>query len=344
MPFEIVRNDIVNMQVDAIVNTANPNPVVGYGVDAGVNKKAGPELLEARKQIGRIALGCAAVTPAFGLVYFISFPTATSASVLVPSTGGTYEFPQVVETGYVVVNYFVGTGLQNEVAIELWGTESGDIVSDVLFHSVNKPFAFSGKTAVFTGDSITYGFTSGSTTTQNNYPKLFSTIVGLTHTNVAQGGACFVSGYNETITIANQVKAITGSPDFVFIAGGINDWQVGASLDELKTTLADLCQWINTNLSSAEIIWIAPINQAGWETTHTIYPKGTVDEFRKTIFETVEQYNTNGKYSFVNGKLFGFPTKNDPAAFKSAMFGDLLHPTELGYKTLYTMGLLTALT
>ena len=67
MPFEIVRNDIVNMQVDAIVNTANPNPVVGYGVDAGVNKKAGPELLEARKQIGRIALGCAAVTPAFGL-------------------------------------------------------------------------------------------------------------------------------------------------------------------------------------------------------------------------------------------------------------------------------------
>ena len=25
MPFEIVRNDIVNMQVDAVVNTANPN-------------------------------------------------------------------------------------------------------------------------------------------------------------------------------------------------------------------------------------------------------------------------------------------------------------------------------
>lgn len=32
MPFEIVRNDIVNMQVDAVVNTANPNPVtVGLG-------------------------------------------------------------------------------------------------------------------------------------------------------------------------------------------------------------------------------------------------------------------------------------------------------------------------
>ena len=49
MPFEIVRNDIVNMQVDAIVNTANPKPIIGYGCDAGIHKKAGPELLQARK-------------------------------------------------------------------------------------------------------------------------------------------------------------------------------------------------------------------------------------------------------------------------------------------------------
>ena len=41
MPFEIVRNDIVNMQVDAVVNTANPNPVIGSGVDSGIHKKAG---------------------------------------------------------------------------------------------------------------------------------------------------------------------------------------------------------------------------------------------------------------------------------------------------------------
>ena len=46
MPFEIVRNDIVNMQVDAVVNTANPNPVIGSGVDSGIHKKAGYELLK----------------------------------------------------------------------------------------------------------------------------------------------------------------------------------------------------------------------------------------------------------------------------------------------------------
>jgi len=67
MPFEIVRNDIVNMQVDAIVNTANPKPVVGYGCDAGIHLKAGPQLLEARRQIGNISVGEAEITPGFAL-------------------------------------------------------------------------------------------------------------------------------------------------------------------------------------------------------------------------------------------------------------------------------------
>lgn len=67
MAFEIVRNDIANMQVDAIVNTANPHPVIGDGTDSAVHTKAGPQLLAARKEIGDIARGCSAITPAFGL-------------------------------------------------------------------------------------------------------------------------------------------------------------------------------------------------------------------------------------------------------------------------------------
>lgn len=67
MPFEIVHNDISRMRADAIVNTAPPVPGIGYGADAAIHKKAGPKLLEARKKIGRIPAGQAAVTPAFGL-------------------------------------------------------------------------------------------------------------------------------------------------------------------------------------------------------------------------------------------------------------------------------------
>ena len=67
MPFEIVRNDITNMCVDAIVNSANPRPVVGLGTDSSIHEKAGPELLAARQKIGPISVGHAAITPAFRL-------------------------------------------------------------------------------------------------------------------------------------------------------------------------------------------------------------------------------------------------------------------------------------
>ena len=52
MPFEIVRNDITNMQVDAIVNAASRLPRVNAGVDSAIHKKAGPSLLAAGKRTG----------------------------------------------------------------------------------------------------------------------------------------------------------------------------------------------------------------------------------------------------------------------------------------------------
>lgn len=67
MPFEIIRNDITLMRCDAIVNSANPRPIVGLGTDSAIHRAAGPELLEARQKIGNIAPGMAAITPAFGL-------------------------------------------------------------------------------------------------------------------------------------------------------------------------------------------------------------------------------------------------------------------------------------
>ncbi len=68
MPFKIVRNDITKMQVDAIVNTANEEAGYGNGVDLAVYKAAGEEqLLEARRKIGRMPEGQAAVTEGYQL-------------------------------------------------------------------------------------------------------------------------------------------------------------------------------------------------------------------------------------------------------------------------------------
>lgn len=68
MPFKIVRNDITQMQVDAIVNTANKEPVYSTGTDAAVYQAAGAEaLLAARKQIGVLQEGESAITAGFRL-------------------------------------------------------------------------------------------------------------------------------------------------------------------------------------------------------------------------------------------------------------------------------------
>ena len=68
MPFQIIRNDITKVSADVIVNTANPNPIIGSGTDRAIYEAAGAkDLLAERKKIGKIAAGQAAVTPAFAL-------------------------------------------------------------------------------------------------------------------------------------------------------------------------------------------------------------------------------------------------------------------------------------
>ena len=68
MALQIIRNNIINVTADAIVNTANPAVGVGRGVDQAIYEAAGWEkLLEARRQIGEMSPGEAAWTPAFDL-------------------------------------------------------------------------------------------------------------------------------------------------------------------------------------------------------------------------------------------------------------------------------------
>mgnify|MGYP002623981107 CR=1 FL=1 len=67
MPFEIIRDDITRVAADAIVNTANPLPIIGAGTDTAIHRAAGPKLLLARQKIGAIPVGTVRETPAFDL-------------------------------------------------------------------------------------------------------------------------------------------------------------------------------------------------------------------------------------------------------------------------------------
>ena len=69
MPFKIVRNDITQMNTEAIVNTANAWPEVGAGCDTAVYNAAGyDEMLAYRSEnIGFVPEGEVFITPGFGL-------------------------------------------------------------------------------------------------------------------------------------------------------------------------------------------------------------------------------------------------------------------------------------
>ena len=80
MPLYYIRNDIVRVSADVIVNSANPNVFIGGGTDRAIYTAAGEEeLFQARKLIGDIDEGDVRFTDAYKLDAKYIFHTVAPA-------------------------------------------------------------------------------------------------------------------------------------------------------------------------------------------------------------------------------------------------------------------------
>ena len=210
---------------------------------------------------------------------------------------------------------------------------------------VKRPFDFNNKTAVFVGTSLTEGVinTNPIEYTQNTWAKLFADWQNMSYVNWAEAGACYYDGSNPSKRcILEQLQRIQDTPDFIFIEGGTNDYLLGTSESNLRTAVLEVAEYVKSNFTNAQVIFITPINISHWSGPPADAHVMTLDRVREVITECV-LYSDVGRFSIVQGNTFGFPSNYDDVTFTDKLTADGVHPTAMGYLAVYLTGIRTAL-
>lgn len=224
------------------------------------------------------------------------------------------------------------------------GDGNGEDIAQVLDvmpvwkHCLSLPYAFEGKKAIWFGNSITCGYyqEDGKLTKdpKKSYAYLFSEMVGLDSYFSAVAGTCF--GYPADCCISYRVGISEGDYDYVFVAGGTNDYSLQTPLGEIGDkssgtyygALNVTAAMIREKYPEAKVIFITPINQCRNIYNTRIKKVIPLDTYRDAIYRIADYYS----FDVVDGRAIPFPDENGSDNDRDLLISDGVHPTVYGHE------------
>lgn len=205
--------------------------------------------------------------------------------------------------------------------------DDGSDLQVSLNNRLTKQYYFNGKTIQFFGDSIAAGVgvddDSSDLALYKRWPTVFCEITDSTESNSAVSGSLYTRGKNEVISITDKVKATTLNGDYLFLCGGINDWQLGVSLEEFSEAVEECFSYVSENYSG-DVVVVAPFNVIK---NLVGTPTNSVYAYRQILANKAYKYG----FDFINGEKISLPTTRTAGACIQSLFADGLHPSGFGH-------------
>ena len=192
---------------------------------------------------------------------------------------------------------------------------------------ISRDYYFVGKSIQFFGDSITFGVgvdvndPLGITSTK--WTEKFCELMNSQEINDAISGSLYTAGYNEVKSITQSVRDATLSGDFVFMCGGVNDWQLGVPLSEFKSALDDCFGYLQSNYDGTVIV-VSPFNVIK---NLVGSPITSLYNYSKILCEKALEYG----FDFIDGSKMSLLTTRSASTVIQSQYADGLHPSGFGH-------------
>ena len=182
------------------------------------------------------------------------------------------------------------------------------------------------------GDSISTGLEAETTTLHAYYnvfakriKKFHKNITSITINNQAIGGTT-----SADLTDVNLQARVTGNPDLVIIAYGMND-QTSISGDTFEANIRNAISWIQINKPDTDIILISGCT-ANYDTFYVVADMERFEEYRNRYISIAAEIE-NVAFADVTTKWKKYLQRK---TYHDLLRNDINHPTSFGHSVIYT--------